>query len=381
MNEESRRAMKRKILKVLVPVLVLAMLLQVPFAFSASASALSESSAYDFVVSKAAAGSAGNLEVGLYLTTDNTELIDGFGAALALDGSVYDFVSKTGEIITDDYKTNSKQVGSDFALEATAVDEGEKFIRLGEFSMISYNSDTDTFYLFVSGCSYDGLTVDGKCQIADFYLQLKEGQKFSETNIRKMEVSEWRETGGCPSPAIYPGAVSSKDVIFEPVPENFVTDITVTLPTLNGAVDGSASISQVDNAVATITVRLYNDDNEYTTTTQGTAGYSFDDVEEGIYSIQISAPGSVGFTINNLVVEAGETAVPPSIYLLFGDCDQNGAIAGQDIAQLFTEYGQEVGPDDACDVDGSGTVTGQDLGIILLASHYGMDAEHQVINL
>ena len=373
--------MKRKILKVLVPVLVLAMLLQVPFAFSASASDLSEASAYVFVVSKAAAGSAGNLEVGLYLTTDNTELIDGFGAALALDGSVYDFVNKDGVIITDDYKTNSKQVGASFALAATAVDEGEKFIRLDEFSMISYNADTDTFYLFVSGCSYDGLTVDGKCQIADFYLKLKEGQKFSETNIRKMEVSEWRETGGCPSPAIYPGAVSSKDVIFEPVPENFVTDITVTLPSLNGAVDGSAGISAVDNARAPITVRLFNGVNEYTATTQGTDGYSFDDVEEGTYSIEISAPGSLGYTINNLVVEAGETAVPPSVSLLFGDCDQNGTIAGQDIAQLFTEYGQEVDAEDACDVDGNGTVTGQDLGIILLTSHYGMDVTTQVIDL
>ena len=372
--------MKRNVLKILVPVLVLAMLLQVPFAFSASASALSESTSYEFVVSKADASAAGDIEVKLFTTTDNTELIDTFGACLVLDANSFDFVNKSGEVITDDYKQTSKQVGEAFDHTAVPVDEGESFVSLATCSMVSYNSETEQFYLFISGLSYDGLTVDGKCELANFRLQTKEGVKPADTNMRKMELSEWK--GDCPSSAVYPGEISSKETYFVPAAENIVTDVTVTIDwPQNGSVNGLAGISKVDNPSATITVTLFNDDHTYTTTTQGTDGYQFTDVEEGTYTIQISAVGSLGFTINNVVVTADNETVTPAIYLIFGDCNEDGRINGLNIGFYLPRYGLGGAEAPSCDVNGDNSINALDLGMIINGVRFGQSSAQQVIDM
>ncbi|MBE6817600.1 MAG: hypothetical protein E7517_00370 [Ruminococcaceae bacterium] len=145
--------------------------------------------------------------------------------------------------------------------------------------------------------------------------------------------------------------------------------------TVTGALTG-------DNMSADILLTLSDGTNEYTASAKGKAcDYSFENVLPGTYTMTIASAGSLGYTVYNVVVEAGAVKEIPSINLLYGDCDNNGVISGQDIAALFTEYGQEVAPNNYCDVDGNGTVTGQDLGIILLSSHYGMDSSTQVMTL
>ena len=134
-----------------------------------------------------------------------------------------------------------------------------------------------------------------------------------------------------------------------------------------------------DNMSAPITLTLSNETNSYEVVVKGkSADYSFENVLPGTYTLQMSAVGSLGYTIKNVVVTAGTNKEIENVYLLFGDCNEDGAITGQDVGILLNAYGSSVA---ACDVDGNGTVTGQDLGIIILASHFGVSASMQVKTL
>lgn len=381
--KESRKAMKRKILKVIVPILVLAMLLQVPFALSASASDLADSSKYEFVISKAEDGAAGNVKVQLFATTAESAEITTFGAALVFDTEKFDIVNKSGEVVTDAYLVDSKQVGSSFPITAEPVDEGLSFNQdfMGSTTLTSYNADSGEMYLFISALSDVGLSVAPNSLLATFYLQTKGDAVPSAENMRKMELSEVRNAQACPNFAIYPGEISSTDHAFNPLDESdIITDVTLTFDYPVAPATGNVSGALTgDNQSAPITIVLANEEASYETTVSGkSAEYQFTDVAPGTYTITFTSLGSLGYTINNVVVAADETKEVPSINLLYGDCNEDGAITGQDVGILLNAYGAS---EAVCDVDGNGTVTGQDLGVIVLSSHFGMSADLQQITL
>lgn len=371
--------MKRNVLKILVSVLVLALLLQVPFALSASASTLSEGTSYKFLVTGADEGAPGNTLVKLYATTDENELITTFGATLVINTEEIDLVNNAGEVVTDTYKSANKQLGESFPLSAAEVDEGESFVFLPSCSLASYNSTTGEMYLFISGLSVAGLSVAENSELASFYLQAKEGVTPSVENIRLMMLSEYKNAEACPSASVAPGEISSKATVFEPAAENIVTNLdlefdVVKYGTVTGTING-------DNNTADITVELKNG-NEVVATqvVKGAeAVYNFDAVLPGTYTIAISSPGSLGFTVNNVVVTAENETVVLPVYLLFGDCNEDGTITAQDISNILTEFGEN--STSTSDVDGSGTVTAQDIGVIILANHFGIGAASQVIDL
>ena len=135
-----------------------------------------------------------------------------------------------------------------------------------------------------------------------------------------------------------------------------------------------------DNLRAPITITLSDGTNEYTTQVAGlSADYSFANVLPGTYTLKMSAAGSLGYTVNNVVVSAGEAKDIPSVYVMFGDCNEDGIITAQDLSNILTDFGEST--DSTSDVDGSGTVTAQDIGVILLASHFGVGADTQVMTL
>lgn len=369
--------MKRRIIKILVPVLVLAMLLQIPFAMSASASTLSEGTSYKFVISKAEDTAAGNTQVKLYATTDENELVTTVGATLVIDTAAFDIVNKAGEVVTDTYKVNNTQLGDNFPLTASAVDEGESFDFMPQCSIASYNATTGEMYIFISGLSALGLSVAENSEIATFYLQAKEGVTPSIENMRLMMLSEYKDTAACPSNAVAPGEISSKTTVFKPVAEDIVTNLELEfdLPTL-GTVSGSVSSL---NGRAEYTVVLKNDDNEFTKTVSGlSATYAFEEVPAGTYTIEVSAPGSLGFTVTDIAVEASQETEIPDVTVLFGDCDGSGTIAASDIPILLSAYGSST---IECDVDGSGTVAASDITIILRNDHYGISKASQTLSM
>ena len=374
----------KRMLKLLVPVLVLAMLIQVPFALNASASTLSNEASYQFRLTKAEDTAPGNVAVKLTATTDENELITTFGATLVLDATKYDFVNQSGEVITDNYKKVSAQLGTGFPITAPAFDEGEGFDFVNACSLVSYNSTTQEFYVFISGLSALGLTVPAGTEVASFYIQAKDGIKPAEDNVRVMALSEYKDTAACPSNAIVPGEISSKTTVFKPTAEDIITNVSIVFDfAKEGTVNGLTAIKS-DNVGALavdVTVTLANADNTYTATTKAEQGFSFDAVEEGTYTITITAPGSLGYTINNVVVEADKETVIPEIYLLFGDVDANGSIAPKDVSDLLTVYGTNLTAPDINNVDGDDVIGPADLSIMLLGDHYGSSTSTQVIDL
>ena len=374
----------KRMLKLLVPVLVLAMLIQVPFALNASASTLSNETSYQFTLTKAEDTAPGNVAVKLTATTDENELITTFGATLVLDATKYDFVNQSGEVITDNYKKVSAQLGTGFPITAPAFDEGEGFDFVNACSLVSYNSTTQEFYVFISGLSALGLTVPAGTEVASFYIQAKDGVKPAADNVRVMALSEYKDTAACPSNAIVPGEISSKTTVFKPTAEDIITNVSIVFDfAKEGTVNGLTAIKS-DNVGALavdVTVTLANADNTYTATTKAEQGFSFDAVEEGTYTITITAPGSLGYTINNVVVEADKETVIPEIYLLFGDVDANGSIAPKDVSDLLTVYGTNLTAPDINNVDGDDVIGPADLSIMLLGDHYGSSTSTQVIDL
>ena len=374
----------KRMLKLLVPVLVLAMLIQVPFALNASASTLSNETSYQFTLTKAEDTAPGNVAVKLTATTDENELITTFGATLVLDATKYDFVNQSGEVITDNYKKVSAQLGTGFPITASAFDEGEGFDFISACSLISYNATNEKFYVFISGLSALGLTVPAGTEVASFYIQAKDGIKPAEDNVRVMALSEYKDTAACPSNAIVPGEISSKTTVFKPTAEDIITNVSIVFDfAKQGSVNGLNAIKSdnIGTYAVDVTVTLANADNTYTATTKAEQGFSFDAVEEGTYTITITAPGSLGYTINNVVVEADKETVIPEIYLLFGDVDANGSIAPKDVSDLLTVYGTNLTAPDINNVDGDDVIGPADLSIMLLGDHYGSSTSTQVIDL
>ena len=372
----------KKFLKVLVPVLVLAMLLQVPFAMSASASTLSQGTSYNFSLAPSSDPTKGNVEAKLSMTTDENELITTVGATLVVKESAFDLVNSSGEVVTDSYKVDSKQVGTDLSITSTQVGEDAEdvFTYQSFCSLVSYNAANEEFYIFISGLNAGGLNVAANSEIFTFYLQAKDGVKPSEDNVRVMALSEYKTT--CASYAIAPGYVGSKSTPIGTGTDDIVTAVTVdfNFPSA-GSVSGAITSDNKGIYAVDVTVTLANEANTYTTTTKAEEGYAFSAVEAGTYTITITAPGSLGYTIYNVVVVPETETAVPSIYLMFGDVDDSGSIAPKDVSDLLTVYGNTLEASDINNVDGDNVIGPADLSIMLLASHYGADSTSQVLDL
>ena len=148
-----------------------------------------------------------------------------------------------------------------------------------------------------------------------------------------------------------------------------------------GSVIGHLKSDSLGENAAPVTAVLSNDAQTYTTTTIREEDYKFENVLPGTYTLTLSATGSLGYTVMNVVVTAGEIKEVPQVTLLFGDVDANGTIAPKDISDLLGVYGSTVSGVDIFNVDGDAVIGPNDLSIILLADHYGASATQQVLDL
>ncbi|MBR2590024.1 MAG: carboxypeptidase regulatory-like domain-containing protein [Clostridia bacterium] len=148
-----------------------------------------------------------------------------------------------------------------------------------------------------------------------------------------------------------------------------------------GTVTGTLKSDNTGNVAATVTVVLANEQNSYTTTTIREEGYSFEGVAPGTYTLTFSALGSLGFTVKNVVVEGGQVAEIPQVYLMFGDADGSTTIAPKDISDILIHYGDVVTEPSAFDVDGDGVISPTDISMVLLADHYGASSATRVLDL
>ena len=364
--------MKTKLMKLIIPVLVLAMLLQVPFAFVSGASDLSNQTGFKFNVSFAEAGKPGDIQVDLFATTDAEQLVTTMGATVVLDMSAYDLVNKSGEVITSSYLQESAQLGSTFALYPNAFDDEDGLEEMKSCSLASYNSTSNEMYLFIAGLSTSGLNVAADSKIATFYVKTKNGTIPAADNFRLMAASEYKNSTACPAMAIAPAEISSKSTVF--TAEDVVSDVTLVFDIY---VAVSAPTIQMQTK-STVSVDLVLNESTVSQTTAD-GDFEFDSVLPGTYTINVTAPGSLGYVIRNVkVVPAGEDIVIPEFTLLFGNADGDDVISAKDIAVIINNFGKD---NVACDADGDGTIAAKDIAIVLLANHFGKTTATQYMDL
>ena len=382
----------KKIMKIVVPILVLALLIQLPL--SASASTLSEASKLEFDVMEAPEGSPANTQVKLYLTTTSSEEITTVGATLVLKDFATNFALYNGVDTnsddaydsyvdaSDSYKVTKKELGIAFPIEATDIGE-DFFIDFPSASLASYNEDTGEMYLFIAAWN-DGIVFPSgvKTEVATFYIQAKEGVTPSNENIRIMNNNEFKNADYCLCNAIYPTAISSSDIVLQPSVDDIIQEEDFTIdfpePVLNGSISGTFVSNY--NQTAQVKIALYSGDTEVTsvTATGGNPGYSFADVAPGIYKIIMTAPGSLGYKIFNVEVKAGENTPIPLVTLLFGDYDGDGTISVSDFNYIITAYSTNDTAVEA-DVDGDSVISVSDINYAI--SHYLKMSEQQILDL
>lgn len=134
------------------------------------------------------------------------------------------------------------------------------------------------------------------------------------------------------------------------------------------------------NKTADVTIQLMSGDVEVakTTATGNNPDYTFLDVAPGTYTIKMSAVGSLGYKILNVVVEAGETNTIPSVTLLFGDYDGDGTVSVSDFNYIITAYSTNDYSVEA-DVDGDGVISVGDINYAI--SHYLKMSTEQELDL
>ena len=197
-----------KSFKLLSLLLVVILLLNIPFVCLASAENFVDKTEFELKVSSVdAEQNPGNVLVQVYCTTDPSKLITTFGATLVANINYIDLVSKSGEVITDSYKQDASTLGSDFALSASKIGAKKQvFGGMKGLSVASYNSTTKNMYIFICGMTISGIKINGKTELAKFYIKTK-NDKVPSSAIRVMDSSE---TGAaCPSKAVYSAEISS----------------------------------------------------------------------------------------------------------------------------------------------------------------------------
>ena len=372
--------MKSKIMKLLVPVLVIALLIQVPFALVSTASTLSQATSINFTLAKPqTVGTPGNIEVNMFATTSSTAQVTTLGATLVIDTEVYDLVNNSGVVVTDSYKVDSVQFDENLPLIPNEFDEGDGLESMADCSIISYNASTKLMYIFIAGLNVNGVKIAENSKIATFYLQLKDGFKPSESNIRVMRTDEYKNAEACPSQAIASGEISSKNIVFTPAAEDLVENVTLTINYTIGGTVGGASAFVSANALSEITVKLIKGEEVVKTKVTSEAdGFTFEEVEEGTYSISIESPGSLGYTIENVVVVEDQTTTIPAIELIYGNYNGNDSIDLEDLASIIVAASGS-SYDSLADVNGNLAVELSDITTTI--TNYGALAVQQVTNL
>ena len=116
---------------------------------------------------------------------------------------------------------------------------------------------------------------------------------------------------------------------------------------------------------------------------QSSEGVAFTDVAEGTYSIEIKAPGSLGYVINNIKVDQLHDIVEitDKIELVFGDYvdDSSNAINIRDISAIITQALAYNHSDIRADVNGDGYVRLDDVSKVI--TNYGYTKDFMVLDL
>ena len=141
-----------------------------------------------------------------------------------------------------------------------------------------------------------------------------------------------------------------------------VAIVDLKAATFNGAVLYQASTCQA-------TVALYGKDGNLlaSTTTAANGAYTLSAGAGAGYTLVVSKPGYLSYTVKNLTLTAGESIQSIDLRQLAGDIDGDGVVNATDLTYLLSEFNRN--PADSlypyADIDGNGIVNATDLTYLL----------------
>ena len=365
--------MKSKIFIILVPILVLAMLLQVPFAFSASATDLDTLAAqtkFTFDVQKAAASDPGDIKVDLTVDGTDGELLSTIGATLVVDTNAFDLVDEDGNIVTDTYKADSTTLPLEFGIDYGAL------IDANAISIASYNATNEKMYIFVAGYlmvspEQTGKVVSNNSYLATLYLKTKENVKPGADNLRVMSASEFRTD--CPAGGVYSAGFGAaiNDIFYIADSE-----VVFNLPQNGTIVLNDISTNDKPAMTNCVAVLKQGETEIQTAALEGTT-ITLNDVEPGTYTVILQDDGALSINIINITVVAGETTTLSGFVLMYGNANGDKVINARDVGVVLNNVG---GDNVACDANGDGVINARDVGLVLSATHFNASEEQVTVD-
>ena len=258
---------------------------------------------------------------------------------------------------------------------------GVEFNDLEAISLASYNSTTKELFLCIQGQSLTAPQLSGKTELVTFYLQTKKDSVYNEDippvkdqNIRLMRADEYK-TSACPSPAVVPGELSSKSYVFGAKVEDLVANRELIVDYVTTGIVKETSVTTTNPSVD-VAISVYNSSNSFGGNTSGTDGFEVESIKPGTYTVKLTAPGSLGYTITNVPIVKRETTPLPAVNLVFGDYTQNGVINIEDINSIITAAANHQDSDILADVNGNGAVNIEDINIVI--GNYNMTSDMMV---
>lgn len=267
--------------KILTFILILSVLFQPLIGVTAFAEDLSDKTVFEYKLIKLEDGSTpGDIKAELYCQTDPEALITTLGATLVINTDYVDVVDKSGNVITDSYKQEVVALGRSFPVTASKIGEsGQSFSSIKGLSLASYNVDKKLMYIFICGMAVSGIGIEGKAQIASFYLNSKTDGKLPFGAIRLMYKSEAGDA--CPSRAIFATEISSTK-------EVGTTDSSITLNADENLIETKAEKDTTKQTEPTSKESTSSDKEKQTTapkTTKAVADMSEKEVETELKNI------------------------------------------------------------------------------------------------
>jgi hypothetical protein len=114
------------------------------------------------------------------------------------------------------------------------------------------------------------------------------------------------------------------------------------------------------------TVTLYNSEENTITTSTSTDGYYTLSAPAGTgYTLVVTKPGYLSYTIANLTIDASEEIGTIDISQLAGDVNGDGVVNATDLTYLLSEFNRKPVNYENADIDGNGVVNAADLTFLL----------------
>jgi hypothetical protein len=150
-----------------------------------------------------------------------------------------------------------------------------------------------------------------------------------------------------------------------PTTQASITSPVGQIATLQGVKASGRVIYQSSPCPATVELRNGEGEVIESCTTAADGTYSLTAPAGISYSLVVSKPGYLLYTIKNLTLSDGDEIIPIDISQLAGDVNGDGVVNATDLTYLLSEFNRKPVTYLCADIDGDGIVNATDLTYLL----------------